>query len=441
MGLPEAILEFVGSHPNVRRGEIRAGVVPDRSDATVWRALKALVEDRMLVVAGRGPATRYRVADVMRIRAHLETPFHRRVPVGYRRAFLDAYIPNDTVYLEDGDRTRLREAGTPSEQLPAGTYARRILTRWLVDLTWASSRMEGNTYDILQTERLIEAGEEAAGKDRAEALMILNHRDAIRYVADNLADADIDRRTLCDIHALLSNGLLYDPALAGRLRRLPVAIGRSAYLPLEDEFDIAAEFEVLLAKATTITDPFEQSFFVLVHLPYLQPFADVNKRTSRIAANVPLLKAGLAPLSFLATEDRDYVDGLLGVYELNDVALLRQVFLDTYLSSARQYTALRAQMDSPHRVALVHREFVGQVIRRCVLDWRAFRHGEVVAMAAAAGIPGDDHQAVAAYVEGEFNGLHEGNAVRYKLSAASLAHLERPPSPPSAVVLGASDGP
>lgn len=106
------------------------------------------------------------------------------------------------------------------------------------------------------------------------------------------------------------------------------------------------------------------------------------------------------------------------------------MFLDTYLSSARQYTALRAQMDSPHRVALVHRDFVGQVIRRCVLDWRASRHREVVAMAAAAGIPGDDQEAVAAYVRSEFNGLHEGNAIRYKLSPASLAHLERPASPP-----------
>ena len=421
----EAVLEFVRAHPDVRRGEIRAGVAPHRSEATVWRTLKALVESGALSMAGRGRATRYRLADVMRIRGYLETPWHQRAPVSHRRGFLDAYTPQRTSYLSDSERTRLAAAGAPAQRLPAGTYAKRILARLLVDLAWASSRLEGNTYEILQTERLIEVGEQADGKDRAEALMILNHKDAIQYVVSHLAAAAVDRRTLFDLHALLANGLLYDPALAGRLRRLPVSIGRSAYLPLEDEFDLAREFEIFLEKAAAIGDPYEQSFFVLVHLPYLQPFADVNKRTSRVAANIPLLKAGVAPLSFVATDDREYIDGLLGVYELNDVALLKQVFVDSYLASARQYTALQAQMDSPHKAALTYRDFVGQAVRRCVLDWKTFRRADVLAMAAMAGIPTDERDAVAAYVENELDGLHEGNAIRYGVPPASLAGLKR----------------
>lgn len=418
----QAVLEFLRRHPDASRSQIRAGVAPDRSEATVWRALKTLVERGSLSVVGRGPATRYRLADAMRIRAYLETPWHERAPVGHRREFLDGYIPGRSWYLTVAERARLATEGSPREKLPAGTYAKRILTRLLVDLAWASSRMEGNTYEILQTERLIEVGEQADGKDRAEALMILNHKDAIQYAVSNLAEAAIDRRTLFDVHALLANGLLYDPALGGRLRRLPVSIGRSAYLPLEDEFDVAAEFETFLAKAAAIADPFEQSFFVLVHLPYLQPFADVNKRTSRIAANIPLLKAGVAPLSFVATDDQEYVDGLLGVYELNDVALLRKVFLDSYFASARQYTALRAQMDAPHKAALAHRDFVGEVVRRCV-DWKTFRREDVLAMAARAGIPMDERDAVVAYAEREFNGLHEGNAIRYGVAPANLVGL------------------
>ena len=419
----QAILDFVRLNPEVARGQIHAVVAPDHSEATVWRTLRALVEKGTLTVAGRGPATRYRLADVMRVRAHLEVPYYQREPVGYRREFLDAYIPGRTAYLNDAERAQLVTAGSPPEMLPAGTYAKRILTRLLVDLAWASSRLEGNTYEVLETERLIEAGEEADGKDRAEALMILNHKDAIQYVVDHLEDADIDRRTLFDLHALLANGLLYDPGLGGRLRRLPVSIGRSTYLPIEDEFDLAAEFDVFLGKAAAIADPFELSFFVLVHLPYLQPFADVNKRTSRIAANVPLLKAGLAPLSFVATDDREYVDGLLGVYELNEVGLLKQVYLDSYLASARTYTALRAQMDSPHKAALTYRDFVRQAVRRCVLDWRMFRHDDVLAMAANAGIPANDRGAVAAYVESEVGGLHEGNAIRYGLARESVVGL------------------
>ena len=420
-----AILEFLRANPDTSRAQIRAGVAPDSSESTMWRALKGLVENGTLSVTGRGPATRYRLAGVARINAHLEAPYYGRATVGYRREFLDAYVPGKTAYLGDVDRAQLAAAGAYPESLPAGTYARRILTRLLVDLAWASSRMEGNTYEILETERLIEAGQEASGRDRAEALMILNHRDAIEYVVDHLADADIDRRTLCDLHALLANGLLYDPALGGRLRRLPVSIGRSAYLPLDDEFDVAAAFETFLNKAKAIANPFEQSFFVLAHLPYLQPFADVNKRTSRVAANVPLLKAGLAPLSFVATDDRQYVDGLLGVYELNEIALLKQVYLTSYVATARQYTALRAQMDSPPKAALTHRDFVCQAVRRCVFDWGAFRRQGVLSMAVLAGIPEGELDAVAKYVEGEVNGLHEGNAIRYSLPPESVSRLHR----------------
>ena len=423
----QAILDFVRRNPEAARGQIRAAVAPDRSEATVWRVLKTLVERGILTVTGRGPATRYQLAGIMRVRAHLETPYHRRPPVRHRREFLDAYIPGRTWYLDSGERARLAAAGSSPEMLPAGTYAKRILTRLLVDLAWASSRLEGNTYEILETERLIEAGQEADGKERAEALMILNHKDAIQYVVDSLQDADIDRRTLFDLHALLANGLLYDPGLGGRLRRLPVSIGRSTYLPLEDEFDVAAEFEVFLGKAAAIADPFELSFFVLVHLPYLQPFADVNKRTSRVAANVPLLKAGFAPLSFVATDDREYIDGLLGVYELNEVALLKQVYLDSYLSSARSYTALREQMDSPHKAALAYRDFVRRAVRQCVLEWQTFRRDHVLAMASDTGIPADDRDAVVAYVEAEFDGLHEGNAIRYGLARESVVRLTSMP--------------
>ena len=421
--IEQAVLDYVRLNPDAARGQVRAAVAPDRSETTVWRVLKTLVEKGTLTVTGRGPATRYRLAGITRVRAHLQTPYYQRPPVGHRREFLDGYVPGRTWYLDSGERARLAEAGSTPEMLPAGTYAKRILTRLLVDLAWASSRLEGNTYEILETARLIEAGQEADGKDRAEALMILNHKDAIQYVVDNLEDADVDRRTLFDLHALLANGLLYDPGLGGRLRRLPVSIGRSAYLPLEDEFDVAAEFEAFLGKAGAIADPFELSFFVLVHLPYLQPFADVNKRTSRVAANVPLLKAGLAPLSFVATDDRQYVDGVLGVYELNEIALLKQVYLDSYLLSARNYTALREQMDSPHKAALAYRGFVRRAVRRCVLDWEMFRRDEVLAMAAEAGIPANDRDAAAGYVEGEFRGLHEGNAIRYGLARESVVRL------------------
>jgi Fic family protein len=415
------ILNFTASHPGAGRDAIRKGVARNVSETTVWRALKRLVDGGRLEISGKGRATGYQIAGSAVVRAYLSTPYNRRPPVTYRPEFLDAYVPGKTWYLAEADRARLLEAGKPQGgEIPAGTYARRILEQLLVDLSWASSRMEGNTYDILQTERLIRFGEEVEGKDRKEALMILNHKEAIQYVVDNLYEVDLCRPDLFSLHALLSDGLLADPAMSGRLRAMPVGISHSSYRPLDDAVTITEEFDILLHKAAEITDPFEQSFFLLVHIPYLQAFADVNKRTSRVASNIPLLKSDLAPMSFTTMDDSDYIDGLIGIYELNNVSLLREVYLDAYLASAEKYRILRADVESPEKAALAYREFVRTAVRRCVLEFKTFRPDEVLAMAAEAAVPEDDRAGVVAYVRDQLSGLHEGNVIRYRLKPSDL---------------------
>ena len=393
----QAILDYIAAHPGAGREDVRRHVAPKVSSPTIWRALKRLVDEDRLEVSGKARATGYSLAGAGVVRAHLQTPYNRRKPAAYNKEFLDRYIPNKIFYIAEADRQRLQEAGRPEPpSLPAGTYARRILERLLVDLSWASSRMEGNTYDILQTERLIRFGEEAAGKDRKEALMILNHKEAIQFVVDNLGDVTISRPDIFSIHALLSDGLLTDPAMAGRLRRMPVGITHSSYRPLGDQFEIEEEFAILIEKAAAITDPFEQSFFLLVHIPYLQAFADINKRTSRIASNIPLLKADLAPMSFLTMDDGAYIDGLIGIYELNNVSLLREIYIDAYLASAENYRVLRAEVESPDKAALAYRGFVREAVRRSVLEWKAFQPEDIMAMAAEDGIPEADREDVVA---------------------------------------------
>ena len=421
--IEQAVLDCLASHPGAGRAAIRSHVLPDASPTTVWRALARLVEAGRLQVSGRGRATAYSLAGASLVRAHLQTPYNQRPPVRYRPEFLDAYVPGKTFYLPEAERSALRAAGTPLGPVPEGTYARRLLERLLVDLSWASSRMEGNTYDILQTERLIRYGEAAEGKDRKEALMILNHKEAIQYLVDNLADITLCRTDLFGIHALLSDGLLADPAMAGRLRALPVGLSHSAYTPLDDGISIREEFDIVLKKGAAIDDPYEQSFFLLVHLPYLQAFLDVNKRTSRIAANIPLLQADLAPMSFLAVNDRDYIDGLLGIYELNNVALLRDVYVEGYLAAAQKYRLLQAEVEVPDKAALVYRDLVKQAVRHSVLKAKAFRPAEVRRLAARHGVPEEEREAVVAYVGQQVDGLHEGNAIRYGLAPEDLAGM------------------
>ncbi len=419
-----AIIYYIADHPGARRDDIRRHAAPESSETTVWRALRRLIDEGKLQVSGKGRATGYSLAGSAVVRAHLQTPYNHRRPVSYNREFLDRYIPDKTPYLAKADRQRLFEAGARAgASLPAGAYARRILQRLLVDLSWASSRMEGNTYSLYQTERLIRFGEEASGKDLKEAVMILNHKDAIEYIVDNLGQIAISPLGLCNIHAFLADCLLADPAMDGTLRSMPVGISHSCYRPLEDHFAIKEEFEILIAKAAAITDPFERSFFLLVHIPYLQAFDDINKRTSRVSSNIPLLQAGLGPMSFLTVDDRAYIDGLLGVYELNNVSLLREVYIDAYLASADRYRVLRAEVETPEKAALVYRDFVREAVRRCVLDWKAFRPRQIKEMTAHADIPQEDREDVVNYVGQEVRSLHEGNVIRYRLRPADLKGL------------------
>ena len=423
----QALLDYIAAHPQARRAQIRTGVAPHASTATLWRALSRLIAEGKLEQTGRGRSTGYVIAGSGVITAWLQTPYNQRPPRFHVKEFVDRYVPNETFYLAENDRDRLSEAGRPAgPALPAGTYARRIMERLLIDLSWASSRMEGNTYSILDTERLLRYGAAATGKDRKEALMILNHKEAIEYVVDSHDEIGITRQDICNLHALLADGLVIDPAMAGRLRRTPALISHSTYTPLEDRYEIDEEFRILIEKAAAISDPFEQSFFLLVHIPYLQAFDDVNKRTSRIASNIPLLKAGLAPMSFVTMDDHRYIDGLIGIYELNNVALLRDVYTEAYCTSAVNYRTLRAEVETPHKAAVAYRDFVRDAVRRCVLEYKGFDVDAVTSLARQSDIPDVDVPGVVSYTEAQFEGLHKGNAIRYRLRPEDLENLREP---------------
>jgi hypothetical protein len=335
--------------------------------------------------------------------------------VGYRRDFLDAYKPNETGYLTKTTVIHLTRIGrTPDAERPAGTYARHVLDRLLVDLSWASSRLEGNTYSLLDTRRLIEEGQAAEGKQAAETQMILNHKAAIEFMVDSGDELAFDRQTILNLHALLSDNLLPDPDAGGRTRRRGVEITHSVYRPPEMPQQVEEYFRRVVETAVAIREPFEQAFFAMVHLPYLQPFEDVNKRVSRLAANIPLFRQNLCPLSFVDVPERAYIDGLLGVYELNRVELLRDLFVWTYERSARRYEAIRQSLGEPDRFRLRYRneltEVVGDVVRR-----RTRPTAEAVTGAAADRVPPEDLDDFVRMAVKELEGLHDGNFARFRL--------------------------
>lgn len=347
------------------------------------------------------------------IRAHVTQPRHLRSPVGYRQSFLEQYHPNHTAYLPPALREQLHAMGrSPMAQTPAGTFAKDILNRLLIDLSWASSQLEGNTYSRLDTERLIAFGQAAEGKDALETQMILNHKQAIEYLVLSPDNARVQTDTVIALHAFLSDGLMADPTAVGRVRRRAVEIGGSVYLPLALPQRLEELLGIVVQMAAEIADPFEQAFFLMVHLPYLQPFEDVNKRVSRLAANIPFIRHNLCPLSFIDVPQQAYVNALLGVYELNRVDLLRDVFVWAYERSCQQYVAIQQTLVPPDIFRLRHRQALAEVVAAIVRQGESVTEQAVKAKIPAT-VPPDEQAHFTALVLAEFAALHAGNAVRF----------------------------
>ena len=347
----------------------------------------------------------------------LARPISKRPASGYRPEYVDAYEPNVTRWLGSAERERLHRLGTvPGTSQPAGTYARNILDRLLIDLSFHSSRLEGNTYSLLDTRRLIELGVEAPGHDPREVQMIRNHRDAIEFLVENADETGFDRRTLLNLHALLADELLPDPLDAGRLRRIPVAIGHSAYLPETVPQVVENAFVELLARVRAIDDPFEQALVTLAQLPYLQPFVDVNKRVSRLAANMPLIRGNLVPISFIDVPRELYTKAVLAVYELEDHGLLKELFLRAYERSVKRYTDVRQSLDAPDPFRGRYRDAVIAFVMSAVREAVPLRLAAAAAGRwAAAHVPETDRGRFAEIAEAELIGLHEGNFARFRL--------------------------
>jgi hypothetical protein len=319
----EPITELIARHPDgVGVDKLAQTLGTEITRRTLQRRLAALIEQKRIISEGEGRALKYRITPITyaksaalpslkiqaptedyihispegeEIKAYIRQPRQLRKPVGYRYEFLEQYRPNQTFYLPETLRVQLHSLGrSPAAQTPAGTFARDILNRLLIDLSWASSKLEGNTYSRLDTERLIEFGQAAEGKDALETQMILNHKSAIEYLVRDTEHAGINSETIIALHAFLSDGLMTDPLACGRIRSRAVEIGGSVYLPIAMPQRLQELFGIVISMAAEIRDPFEQSFFLMVHLPYLQPFEDVNKRVSRLAAcRTSLTKASI----------------------------------------------------------------------------------------------------------------------------------------------------
>lgn len=337
------ILQYLHYHPLSSRGDITTGTAFKGSDATLKRMIAAGIKAGDIVAEGKARATRYRLSPQAQLLMplNLDTYFafevdERQVQSSYNFELINGLLA-ETRLFSDKEQSHLDalqdEFRQHVSELTDNEY-RKEMERLGIDLSWKSSQIEGNTYTLLETERLLRESKTAEGKTREEAVMLLNHKDALSFVLDNpdyLKELTVSH--IEDIHQLLTKDLSIDKGL----RRHRVGITGTNYHPLDNEFQIREAMRDTCELINSKSNIFEKALLTLVLLSYIQPFSDGNKRTARITSNAILIANNYCPLSFRSVDSIDYKKAMLIFYEQNSLYAFKQIFMEQFEFAVKEY--------------------------------------------------------------------------------------------------------
>lgn len=337
------ILQYLHYHPLAKRSEILQSLTKKISDRTLMRLLSVAVEKGDIEVGGRGPATRYSLSPQAHVTMDLDLNSYFNKEVDQReiqtsfnfelinKILLDIelFTPEELHQLEEAHKIFKQHISEISEN----EYIKEM-ERLGIDLSWKSSQIEGNTYSLLETEWLLREKQTASGKTKEEAVMLLNHKDALDYIlerVDYLKEITVGR--IEEIHALLVKDLDVDR----NIRHRRVGITGTNYTPLDNEFQIREALEDAAKLINKKRNIFEKALLALVLISYIQPFADGNKRTARIVSNGILIANGYCPISFRTVDSIDYKKAMLMFYEQNNIAAFKRIFIEQFLFAVNTY--------------------------------------------------------------------------------------------------------
>lgn len=337
------ILQFLHYHPLANRTEIMAGLMETPSGSTVKRLLSAAVKEGNIETVGRGPSTKYRLTP----QAHVTMPLdlatyfdkdidERVVQESFNFDLIREVLPKVEIFTKE-ELSVLFAAQKEFEKNTEGMTElefHKEMERLGVDLSWKSSQIEGNTYSLLETERLLKDKQTASGKTKEEAIMLLNHKDALDFVLDvpdYLKELSVHR--IEDIHSILTKELGVDR----NIRHRRVGITGTNYRPLDNEFQIREALEDTCTLVNGKDNVFEKALLTLVLLSYIQAFVDGNKRTARITSNAILIANGYCPISFRTVDSIDYKKAMLMFYEQNNIAAFKKIFIEQFLFAVKTY--------------------------------------------------------------------------------------------------------
>ncbi|WP_423598415.1 Fic family protein [Roseateles sp. MS654] len=341
-----------------------------------------------------------------------DAPIDRSVP--YSRDLVDSYIPNESSLLPPALARQLRAAAFWQEPLPFATQGTRVMQEFLIDLSWSSSRLEGNSYSRQATVALFECPITSMPDPASlstDALMLFNHRNAIELLVRHARPWGLTRRLVEELHGALMWRLLGDPGSVGRLRNHPVEITCSTYKPCPIPAVLHEMLDHIVAKASVTRNPVEAAFFLWVHLAYLQGFADGNRRTSRLSANVPLLLGNCAPLTFIDVDRSDYAAAMVAVYERRDFSIAVDLFEWLYRRSMRRYLSLIETGPAPDPRAIRYYHPLAAAMRAIVIDRKS-----AAAAVAEQRLPAAEVAGFTEFLHEEIAALHESNGAVFRLS-------------------------
>lgn len=337
------ILQFLHFHPESSRNDIETGLNLTESPATLKRMLASLVEKGDVIVVGQGRATRYSISAQAQVtmKIDIETYFkketdERVIQSGFNFSLINEILPKVEIFTSE-EMERLNALQNQFKQNLQGisdTEYRKEMERLGIDLSWKSSQIEGNTYSLLETEKLLKEKQTASGKTKEEAVMLLNHKDALDFILDNpdyLKKLSV--RRIEDIHSLLVKELEVDKGI----RKRRVGITGTNYRPLDNEFQIREALEDSCSLINAKENVFEKAILALVLLSYIQAFADGNKRTARITSNAILIANNYCPISFRTVDSIDYKKAMLIFYEQNNISAFKQIFIEQFAFAVEQY--------------------------------------------------------------------------------------------------------
>ena len=346
--LEAGLLEFLYTNSQGSSSEIQSFIVQkERSEVslvTIKRLLAKLNREGSLSITGKGPATRYALSSVGKLFATLDAKeYCAREPdtrFGFSSYQFDLFQDVPTTVFSSEEQSFLETATTQYHNKSKGiseTLHQKELERFIIELSWKSSKIEGNTYTLLDTEKLLLYGTEAEGRTKNETAMILNHKTAFSFVYENRDSFKVlSRMGIEHVHSLLTKDL----QIVRNFRSSPVGITGSRYRPLDNKYQIEEAVVALLEVVNRVPDGYTKGLVTLLGLSYIQPFEDGNKRTARLTGNAVLLAYGLSPLSYRSVSEEAYREAILVFYELNSLEPFKKLFIEQYQFAAENYLLL-----------------------------------------------------------------------------------------------------